>query len=116
MTSKLFTERERSFGNEIVFSASRLTYASNDTKTTISKELLPLGIFTVNEIREIWEMEPVEGGDVRMQTLNVVNADKADQYQLGEKQKQKPQPEVETEDTPEDDMEDDMEDSADASN
>lgn len=85
MTSKIFTDRERSFGNEIVFSASRLTYASNETKITISKELLPLGIFTINEIREIWETEPVEGGDIRIQTLNVVNADKADQYQLGVK-------------------------------
>jgi HK97 family phage portal protein len=88
MTSKLFTARERGFGNEIVFSASRLLYASNETKITISKELLPLGIFTINEIREVWEAEPVEGGDIRVQTLNVVNADKADQYQLGEK----PQP------------------------
>lgn len=85
MTSKLFTERERGFGNEICFSASRLMYASNLTKITISKELLPLGLFTINEIREMWETEPVEGGDIRVQTLNVVNADKADQYQLGEK-------------------------------
>lgn len=87
MTSKIFTERERGFGNEIVFSASRLLYASNQTKITISKELLPLGIFTINEIREIWEAEPVEGGDIRVQTLNVVNADKADEYQLGAKPK-----------------------------
>jgi len=32
-------------------------------------------------------LEPVEGGDVRLQTLNVVNADKASKYQLGEDDK-----------------------------
>jgi HK97 family phage portal protein len=82
MTSKAFTEREKGFGNEIVFSASRLTYASNATKVAMAKELMPMGIFTVNEMREIFELEPVEDGDKRLQTLNVVNAANADMYQL----------------------------------
>ena len=83
MTAKIFTDRERGFGNEIVYSASRLTYASNATKVSMARELMPLGIFTVNEIREIFELEPVENGDKRYQTLNVVNANTADQYQTG---------------------------------
>lgn len=82
MTSKIFTTREIGFGNEIIFSASRLTYASNSTKVAMAKELMPMGIFTINEMREIFELEPVEDGDKRLQTLNVVNAATADQYQL----------------------------------
>lgn len=82
-TSKIFTEREQGFGNEIIFESNRLQYASNTTKTTLIKELMPLGILTVNEVREILNMAPVEGGDVRLQSLNFVNAMKADQYQLG---------------------------------
>lgn len=80
-TTKLFTEREKGFGNEIIYSANRLSYASNQTKVTMAKELLPLGLFSINEMREVFELEPVKGGDKRIQTLNVVDASKANQYQ-----------------------------------
>jgi HK97 family phage portal protein len=83
-TAKLFTHREKGFGNEIVFSASRLMYAANATKVAMAKELMPMGIFTINEMREVFELEPVADGDKRLQTLNVVSADKANQYQVGE--------------------------------
>lgn len=84
-TSKLFTDRERGYGNEIIFEANRLAYASNTTKISLIRDLAPLGLFTVNEGREVFNLAPVEGGDKRIQTLNVVNADKADEYQIGEK-------------------------------
>ncbi|WP_144466158.1 phage portal protein [Bacillus nitratireducens] len=84
LTDKLFTEREQSFGNSIIFEANRLQFASNETKTNIIKELMPLGLFTINQALEILNLPPVEDGDKRLQTLNVVNADKADQYQLNE--------------------------------
>lgn len=80
-TSKLFTEREQGHGNEIIFEANRLAYASNKTKIALLKELAPLGLFTINEGREIFNMAPVEGGEKRIQTLNVVDADKANKYQ-----------------------------------
>ncbi|MED2748770.1 phage portal protein, partial [Brevibacillus porteri] len=84
LTDKLFTEREQSFGNSIIFEANRLQFASNETKTNIIKELMPLGLFTINQALEILNLPPVEDGDKRLQTLNVVNAAKADQYQLKE--------------------------------
>lgn len=81
-THKFFSDRERGFGNEIVFESNRLAYVSTKTKIQLVKETAPLGIFTINEVRtEIFNMSPIEGGDVRLQTLNVVNADKANQYQ-----------------------------------
>jgi len=86
-TQVIFTSKERGHDNSIVFSAKRLTFASNTTKTNMARELIPLGLFTVNEMRAIFELEPVEGGNVRFQTLNVVNADMADKYQLGEDEK-----------------------------
>lgn len=82
LTDKLFTEREQAFGNSIIFETNRLQFASYESKTNIIKELTPLGLFTINQALEILNMPPVEGGDKRLQTLNVVNADKADQYQL----------------------------------
>lgn len=83
LTDKLFTEREQAFGNSIIFESNRLQFASNASKTTILKELTPLGLLTINQALEILNLPPVEDGDKRLQTLNVVNADKADEYQLG---------------------------------
>lgn len=80
MTRKIFTPTERCYGNEIILEANRLANASNDTKITICKDLGHL--FTINEQREIWNRGPVPDGDRRLQSLNFVNADKADEYQL----------------------------------
>lgn len=82
-TNALFTERERGFGNEIIFEANRLQYASNTTKIAVVKELGALGILTINEGREIFNLGSVEGGEKRLVSLNFVNADKQDQYQNG---------------------------------
>lgn len=88
LTEKIFTHREQAFGNSIILEANRLQFASNTTKTNIIKELMPLGLLTVNQALEILNMPAVEDGDKRLQTLNVVNAEKADQYQLEEKPQQ----------------------------
>ncbi len=87
MTRKIFTPTELTYGNEIILEANRLANASNDTKVTICKELGHL--FTINEQREIWNRGPVPGGDKRLQSLNYVNADKADDYQLNKKEENK---------------------------
>lgn len=83
-TSKLFTDKAQGYGNEIIFEANRLQYASNTTKVAMVRELMPLGMLSKNEAREIFNLSPIEGGDEFIQTLNVVNADKADKYQVGE--------------------------------
>lgn len=85
LTDKLFTEREQAFGNSIIFESNRLQFASNASKTNMLKELMPLGLLTVNQALEVLNLPPVEDGNRRLQTLNVVNADKADQYQLNNK-------------------------------
>lgn len=86
-TEKVFTPTEKFYGNTIIFEANRLANASNSTKITICKDLKHL--FTINEQREIWNMGPVPGGNKRLQTLNDINAEKADEYQLGKKEEGK---------------------------
>lgn len=86
-TRKIFTERELAFGNVITFDSGRMIYSNNSTKVNLIKELLPYGVLTINQALEILNLPPVEDGDKRLQTLNVVNANKADKYQLGEKTK-----------------------------
>jgi len=83
LTDKLFTEREQAFGNKIIFESNRLQFASNDSKTNILKELVPLGLLTINQGLEILNLPPVEDGDKRLQTLNVVNSELVDKYQAG---------------------------------
>lgn len=85
-TAKIFTEREKGHGNEIVFTANRLQYASMRSKTVMVQTLLPQGIISINEAREIFGFEAVEGGEKRQVSLNFVDADKQNKYQLGEKE------------------------------
>ena len=84
-TAKIFTDRERAFGNEIIFEAGRLQFASTATKTALIKELVPLGILTLNQALEILNLPSIPDGEKRLQSLNYVMADKAIQYQLQDK-------------------------------
>lgn len=82
-TNALFTENERNFGNEIMFEANRLQYASTSTKVTVVKELSPMGVLMKDDIREIFNMSPLPNGEGKkiLQSLNWINAEKADEYQ-----------------------------------
>lgn len=66
MTKMLFTFREQSQGNEVVATSNRLQYLSNADKLAVSSAMLDRGIFSLNDVREIWNLPPVEGGDVRI--------------------------------------------------
>lgn len=83
-TFKLFTLREQGRGNEIVFEANRLQYVSTKTKVSMVEKMAPMGLLTINESREIFNLAPVEGGDKRLVSLNYVDASKANKYQVGE--------------------------------
>lgn len=81
-TRKLFNDRERAFGNSIYFESGRLKFSSNATKVNLIRELMPMGLLTVNQALEILNLPSVAGGDRRIQSLNYVDADKAEEYQL----------------------------------
>ena len=85
LTDKIFTQREQAFGNSIIMEANRLQFASNTTKVKMIKELMPLGLFTVNQALEILNLPSVENGDRRLQTLNVANTEIVDEYQMNKK-------------------------------
>ena len=83
-TRKLFNEREQAFGNTIIFESGRLQFSSNSTKVNLITQLVPYGLLTINQALEILNLPGVEDGDKRLQTLNVVDANKANEYQLKE--------------------------------
>lgn len=66
MTKMLFTFREQSQGNMVMATANRIQYMSNADKLNVSRDLLDRGILTLNDVREIWNLPPVDGGDERI--------------------------------------------------
>lgn len=86
LTDKIFTEREQAFSNRIIFESSKLQYASNQSKSNMIKELLPLGLLTINEARDLMNLSAVEDGDERIQSLNYIEKTLAKNYQMGDKE------------------------------
>jgi hypothetical protein len=63
ITNMLFTPIEQSTGNRFSLSANRIQFMTNTDKMNVSSMAADRGIFTINEIREIWNLAPIEGGD-----------------------------------------------------
>ena len=64
-TTMFFSNREQAFGSKIVATSNRLQYMSNSDKLKVSAQMADRGLMTINEIRDIWNLPPVEDGDVR---------------------------------------------------
>jgi len=75
LTRMLFTVRERELGSRVTATANRLQYMSNADKLSVSSEMLDRGILSINDVREIWNLPPVDGGDVRIIRGEYYNAD-----------------------------------------
>ena len=71
-TRKLFTRRERGFGNSIIFEASSLQYASMNTKLNLY-QVVDRGSMLPNEWRRILgNLGPIEGGDKPIRRLDTM--------------------------------------------
>lgn len=75
LTTKIFTQRERAQGARIIYESNRMQFASVKTKLAMVS-LVDRGALTPNEWRLLFNLAPVEGGDVPIRMLNtdVVNA------------------------------------------
>lgn len=65
LTKMTFTEKEQSFGAGVIATSNRLQYMSSKDKLQVSAQMADRGIMSINEIREMWNLAPVAGGDVR---------------------------------------------------
>ena len=70
MAKTIFTDREASFGNDIVLYPNAIAFMSMENKLAALQSGLPAGIFTKNEARELLGYPPVEGGDVMPRGYN----------------------------------------------
>ncbi len=82
-TEKLFTQREKEVGHRIKCYYSRVSYFDAAEKRELAQLARDTGLMTINEIRELFGMSPIEGGNRRLQSLNYVNALYADSFQSG---------------------------------
>lgn len=83
-TNVCFSQRERDSGNRIIFNSSILLNTAMQTKVNILNAAKEIGLFTKNEIREMFGYAPVEGGDEAQVSLNYVKATDQSKYQTGE--------------------------------
>lgn len=89
---QLSLECSRKCGADVRFTAERLDFASARTRISLLRNMMPLGVLTVNEARRLLSLPDVPDGDKRLQSLNYVHSDKADQYQLDENEVIKDEP------------------------
>ena len=83
-TKKVFTRRERAFGNKIEFYPKDLIFMTTTQKLELVNMLSPTGAIFENEKRTIFGLMPLEELEgKRYMSLNWIDANNASQYQVG---------------------------------
>lgn len=83
-TKKMFTSRERAFGNQIKFYPKDLIFMTITQKLELVNLLAPTGSIYENEKRTMFGLNPLpELEGKRYMSLNWVDADMASKYQMG---------------------------------
>lgn len=78
----MFTDREIDVGNEIVFYPQKLLFTNTKNKIAVADILGNRGGLTNNQLLDLFGYPPYEGGDMRYMSLNYIDVDLANQYQL----------------------------------
>lgn len=75
MSQACFSDKERAMGSLIMATSNRLQYMTTAEKLNVSSQMADRGILSFNEIREIWNLPPIDGGDRRIIRGEYYNAD-----------------------------------------
>lgn len=81
-SSILFTEREQDIGHRVKCYYDKVMYLSTGNKIELANLATNTGLMTLNEIGAMFGMPPFEDGNRRLQSLNYVNSNIIDKYQL----------------------------------
>lgn len=65
----LFSANERTRGTQIMATSNRLQYMSNTEKLNVSAQMADRGIMNRDEIREIWNLDPLPDGQGKAYTI-----------------------------------------------
>ncbi len=90
MTKKMFTKREKAYGNRIELYPKDLIFMTVEQTLDLVNILAPTGAMFENEKRTAFGLRPLpELAGKRYMSLNWIDANNASEYQLGRGQKQK---------------------------
>lgn len=64
LSKMIYTDDMRSYGNHIYVNANRLQYMTITEKVNMAQQLGDRGVLTINEIRELFNYEPLPDGDI----------------------------------------------------
>lgn len=81
-TKVLFSRQQINGGNKVSFYFNRMETMTNQEKIEQATLLRDIGGTTINEIRELFGYPPIPEGNKSMQSLNYVDSDIANDYQL----------------------------------
>ena len=81
-TKTLYTERELDMGNKVIFYPQKLLFTNTKNKIAVADILGNRGALTDNQLLALFGYPPFEDGDKRHMSLNFVNREIADRYQL----------------------------------
>lgn len=70
-------------GNAVTVTSNRLQYASTKEKLDVSAQMADRGIMSRNEIREIWGLPAIEGGDAFLVRGEYKNPDAEEDIDAG---------------------------------
>lgn len=88
MTACLFTFREQDVGHRIKCYYDKVRYMATKDKMELADLATKTRLMTLNQINEMFGMEPFEGGNVRLQSLNYAEESIVNEYQLKIKKKE----------------------------
>lgn len=77
----LFSPREQDIGHRVKCYYNKVEYYSTANKIQLAQIARETGMMTINQIAEMFGLEPFDGGDRRLQSLNFVNINMVDSYQ-----------------------------------
>lgn len=83
-----FTNRELELGNEIVFYQKNMMYLSTKSKLDFLKTAGEQGLLSDNQKLAILGYPPIPGGDKRTQSLNYIDINLANSYQMSKNNSQ----------------------------
>lgn len=81
-TACLFSVREQDVGHRVKCYYDKVRYMATKDKMELANLSKETGLLTLNGIGEMFGIEPFEGGNRRIQSLNYVNTELIDEYQL----------------------------------
>lgn len=84
MSNTIFTERESSFGNEIVLYPARINFMTMAEKISYLSIAAPAGAVNKNEIREFAGLPPMENGEEYPRAYNSLDTDSMNNKKITE--------------------------------